>query len=55
MWMVVDGWLDGYVDGCGWLVDGFFDGCGWLLDGFLDGCGWLLDGCWMVFCMVVDG
>ena len=38
--MVVDGWLDGYVDGCGWLMHGF---------------SMVVDGYWMVFWMVVDG
>ena len=45
MWMVVDGWLDGYVDGCGWLLDGFsmvVDSF-WMVFGWL--VGWLLDGC----------
>ena len=51
MWMVVDGWLDGYVDGCGWLADVFL----MVVDGYWLVVWMVVDGYWMVLLIVVDG
>ena len=49
--MVVDGWLDGYVDGCGRLVDVFW----MVVDGYWMVVWMVVDGYWIVCLMVVDG
>ena len=48
---MVDGWVDGWWIGCGWVKGGCgMDGV-WVVDGMVDGLwvggGWVVDGWWM--------